>query len=131
MSTAALVENLKSAGQDFEWYPTTRRMVDIIIQDMKRAASANWRNDGFTSILDIGAGDGRVLMQMAGDNDRIKLYSIEQSTLLQQKQSDRIIPVGAEFYEQNLMSLPVDVAFSNPPYSEFEEWAARIISTVH
>jgi predicted RNA methylase/ferredoxin-fold anticodon binding domain-containing protein len=125
MSTVALVSDLKAAGQDFEWYPTTRRMVDAVIRDIKS------QDDRVSSVLDIGAGDGRVLTQMAETFDTAKLYSIERSTVLQQRQPDVIIPVGAEFYEQDLMSLPVDVTFSNPPYSEYEEWASRVISTVH
>jgi len=124
MSTSALVESLKAAGQDFEWYPTTTRMVDVILNHINARS-------GLESMLDIGAGDGRVLMQVAKRHEGAKLYSIERSPVLQQAQPDAIIPVGAEFFEQNLMSLPVDVAFSNPPYSEFEEWAARIIATVH
>lgn len=123
MSTGALVGQLKQAGQDFEWYPTTRRMVEAVLVD--------YADERVESILDIGAGDGRVLRQMAERHEAARLYSIERSTLLQQAQPDVIIPVGAEFFEQDLMSLPVDLAFCNPPYSEFEEWAARIISTVH
>lgn len=125
-SMAGLVAALGAAGQDFEWYPTTRRMVDAIRRDL-----GSYEVEHFASVMDIGAGDGRVLMQLAEGNETARLYSIEKAPMLQQRQPDRIIPVGCEFHEQNLMSLPVDVAFSNPPYSEFEDWAARVVSTVY
>lgn len=121
-ATLDLVDSLKSADQDFEFYPTTSRMIGAVLKDMSRDVK---------SILDIGAGDGRVLMAMARAHAAAKLYAIEKAPLLQQAQPDIIIPVGTEFVEQDLMSLPVDVVFCNPPYSVFEEWAARIISTVH
>ncbi len=123
--TMALVGELRNAGEDFEWYPTTRRMVEKVSYDMRAHC------DRCASILDIGAGDGRVLKWLAEAVDAPKLFSIEKATILQQQQPDEIIPVGAEFFEQDLMSLSVDVLFSNPPYSEFEEWAERIIRTAH
>ena len=46
---------LKENDQDFEWYPTT----DEIINCVKKHINAQTYR-GF-SILDIGAGDGRVL----------------------------------------------------------------------
>jgi hypothetical protein len=124
--TLDLVEELKAAGEDFEWYPTTRRMVDVVGQDI--TATVSKRPD---SLLDIGAGDGRVLVMLAEHFPHAKLYGIEKSLRLMQAQPDDIIPVGTEFFEQDLMSLPVSAVFCNPPYSEFEEWACRIIDTAH
>jgi hypothetical protein len=122
-STLDLVDTLRAAEQDFEWYPTTRRMVDAVLKSMG--------SHDVDSILDIGAGDGRVLAMLAEKHDGAKLFAIEKSSILQQQQPDRIIPVGTEFAEQDLMSLPVDVAFCNPPYSQYEAWAHRIIGTVY
>lgn len=59
------------------------------------------------------------------------LFAIEKSDRLRQEHPETIAPVGTEFFEQNLMSLPVDVVFSNPPYSQFAAWATRIIETAH
>ncbi len=125
-TTAALVHALRAAGEDHEWYPTTRRMAAAIIADMR--TSLRNRCD---SILDVGAGDGRVLMMLAETNAHAKLFGIEKSVILQQQQPDLVIPVGTDFIEQDLMSLPVDVLFSNPPYREFEEWIHRIITTAN
>jgi hypothetical protein len=127
ISTAALTASLQAAGEDFEWYPTTKRMVDAVAADVFKHGTTG----GGTSILDIGAGDGRVLLWLGEACKTSTLYAIEKSTLLQQQQPDCIIPVGAEFIEQDLMSLSVDTTFSNPPYSEYEEWAYRIITTAH
>jgi len=121
-ATLDLVDALKDAGQDFEWYPTTRRMVDAIARRLDK---------GIDSLLDVGAGDGRVLKLLAERCSHVQLYAIEKSPILQQAQPEEVIPVGTEFIEQDLMALPVDVVFSNPPYSEFELWAARIIETAH
>lgn len=123
MKTHQIVTALQDTHQDFEWYPTTSRIIGSVMKDMSRV--------DVDSVLDIGAGDGRVLTSVAKLFENAKLYSIEKSPQLQQLQSDTIMPVGAEFWEQDLMSLPVSVVFCNPPYSEFEAWASRIISTAY
>ncbi len=105
----------------FEWYPTTKRMIDAV---------AGQGMADVRSILDVGAGDGRVLHQLAASCEGdVKLYAIEKSTVLVQAQPDNVIPVGTDLCEQNLSCLKVDVIFSNPPYRQFEAWACTIIET--
>lgn len=123
--TAALVKNLQEAAQDFEWYPTTEPMIAAIVRAIGTDRSR------LESVLDIGAGDGRVLLTLQKTYEHATLFGIEKSPILQQAQPESVIPVGVDFWEQDLMSLPVTVAFSNPPYSEFVQWAERIINTVH
>lgn len=48
-----LVANLKNAGQDFEFYPTTRDMVEMIWLEMKKRDSIRTE---FGNVLDIGCG---------------------------------------------------------------------------
>lgn len=93
-----------------------------------------------TSIMDIGAGDGRVLSQLASHFDKRSdhyttghptLYAIEKSTILIQAQPEGVIPVGTDLFEQNLACLPVTYLFSNPPYSQYESWASLIIESGH
>ncbi|MEO1236968.1 MAG: DUF4942 domain-containing protein [Planctomycetota bacterium] len=121
--TSRVLNDLKRAEQDFEWYPTTDRMIERVAACMATDTS---------SIMDIGAGDGRVLQQLAERCDHEpELYAIEKSDVLIQAQPDHIIPVGTEFYEQNLACLPVDVIFCNPPYSDFETWTATVIESGH
>lgn len=118
-NTLNLVLQLKEAGEDFEWYPTTDKM----IQDVKR-----WIPEDASSIMDIGAGDGRVLAKFADKCKYATLYGIEISSILVNAQPDNVIPVGTDLFEQNLSCLPVDYIFCNPIYSQYEEWVCKIIS---
>jgi hypothetical protein len=104
--------------QDFEWYPTTQRMIDAVA---KRITDRN------VSLLDIGAGDGRVLLSLGKHCQAESLYAIEKSPILVQSQPDNVVPVGTDLFEQNLACLPVDYIFCNPPYSQYETWATAII----
>lgn len=115
------LEEVKLAGEDFEWYPTTQRMID--------AVSARMVSTTPNSIMDIGAGDGRVLVELAKKFPHATLYGIEKSTVLVQAQPEKVIIVGTDFYEQNLTCLPADYIFCNPPYSQFEAWASAIIES--
>ena len=119
MSMKALVRNLVNEGQDFEWYPTTETMIDVIEKDIRKRHGSN------PSILDCGAGDGRMLVRLAGDHG--KKYSIEKSAILASRQAREIIPVGTNFYESTLIDKKVDGVVCNPPYSDYENWAAKII----
>lgn len=119
MAFPALLSAVQEAEQDFEWYPTTDRMI--------AAVAARVPTDT-ASIMDIGAGDGRVLLALSRRCDVTPtLYAIEKSPILIQAQPESVIPVGTEFFEQNLACLPVDVIFCNPPYSDFATWASLII----
>jgi hypothetical protein len=117
---AETLQAVIDAGEDFEWYPTTERMI---------AAVARRLPEAFESIMDIGAGDGRVLTALAKKSDRAQLFAIEKSHVLMQAQPEPVTPVGVDFHEQNLSCLPVEFIFCNPPYSDFETWVVRIIET--
>lgn len=119
MNTNQTIDILKSNAQDFEWYPTTDQMIAVVRSQIAMNAD---------SIMDIGAGDGRVLVELSKKCEDAKLYSIEKSLILVQMQDANIIPVGTEFYEQNLSALPSQYIFCNPPYSDYENWMERIIS---
>lgn len=118
-STKKMVSTLTENDQDFEWYPTTQAMIEVVA----RGISVDTQ-----SILDIGAGDGRVLLGLSVKCPHAKLYGIELSQLLVQAQPASVIPIGTNLFEQNLACLPVDHIFCNPPYSEYEEWTCKIIS---
>lgn len=114
-----LLAAVKDAGEDFEWYPTTDRMIEVVTRHIDTTAE---------SIMDIGAGDGRVLTKLGAcfENSPL-LYAIEKSSVLMQSWPENIVPVGTDLFEQNLSALPCDYLFCNPPYSEFELWARIII----
>jgi hypothetical protein len=141
MSTA-LLEQLRASGQDFEWYPTTNEIIGKLIADI-RAQKEYYDGYGgrgsLASVLDIGAGNGKVLRALRdarysryGREENTgqlftECYAIEKATpLLEQLDAD-VFVIGTEFHEQSLVSKQVDVTFCNPPYSEFTEWATKII----
>lgn len=73
-SVATLVANLKQNGQDFEWYPTTKEIIEAMYWDIKSHKSSLYYGDSAVckeirerkyahqsiSLLDIGAGDCKV-----------------------------------------------------------------------
>ena len=61
--TRQLVVSLKEANQDFEWFPTTLEMIAAVKKRMP---------EGANSIMDIGAGDGRVLKWLAEKSRDVK-----------------------------------------------------------
>lgn len=68
-TTLATVQALKSAGQDFNWYPTTPEQIACIAQDIATIFDTHEISDRYeqrVSILDVGAGDGRVLTGLNG-----------------------------------------------------------------
>lgn len=118
-TTSQMVFSLTENNQDFEWYPTTTTMIDAV---------KHWIPEDAKSILDIGAGDGRVLAGLADKCKYTTLYSIELSMILIQAQPENVIPIGTNLFEQNLACLPVDYIFCNPPYSQHEQWVCKIVS---
>ena len=117
-SALATVRTLKEEDQDFEWYPTT----DEILATIKVRLDEDFYHNN-PSILDIGAGDGRSLKALT-DGSR---YAVEKAKPLLELLPKDIFVVGTEFHELTLIDKKVDVIFCNPPYSEFEHWAAKII----
>ncbi len=109
-----LLKHAKNSNQDFEWYPTTKEMIDVV-------KSRLWGTS--LSVLDIGAGDGRVLHALTkGDK-----YAIEKSRPLLSALTSDVCIWGTDFDDQVLWDKYVDVVFCNPPYSCFEDFSARII----
>ena len=132
MTAATLVKQLKEADQDFEWYPTTDEIIDAVIADLKHLRNTAYHR--YSSILDIGAGNGKVLSALrkkTSDYDGVDglydLHAIEKSAILCEQMDDNILIVGTDFAEQSLLSKNVDIIFCNPPYSEYEQWTEKII----
>lgn len=116
--TTSLVNTLIQNDQDFEWYPTTNEMIGAV---------ARWLPEDAKSIMDIGAGDGRVLLALSKKCTKALLYGIEVSTILIQEQPECVIPVGTNLFEQNLSTLQVEYIFCNPKYSQYEQWVMKIV----
>lgn len=126
MSAAKLVALVRDAGQDFEFYPTTEEIIAAMVRDIRRGAD-RYHHRSLDSVLDVGAGSGKVLLALRDRADFKTLHAIEKSTPLIEQMDPDILIVGTEFAEQSLLSKHVDVIFSNPPYSVFEQWAEKII----
>lgn len=129
-TTQNLITQIKEAGQDFEFYPTTREIVQRV-----------WRGIGRDSrhynVLDIGAGNGNFfrLLDECLHNKQCEdcykpsftKYAIEKSQILISNLPADVFVIGTDFKQQTLIDKEMDVIFCNPPYSEYEQWAAKII----
>lgn len=127
-STAQAIAELNATGQDFEWYPTTNE----IISAFHRHASQRRPE----SLLDIGAGNGKVLErfkelnkrnQEDRDNYHTEYFAIEKARPLLDSLPVDVGILGTDFWEQSLLDKSVDCIFSNPPYSEFVDWSVKVI----
>lgn len=142
MSVNQIVETLKAAGEDFEWYPTTQEIVDRLAEHIfkKRSYGKGEYECDYSSVLDIGCGNGsffakidRTEMQKTNAKDEYapkllrERYGIEKSFELCGMLPDDVVIIGSDFNEQTLIDKKVDLIFCNPPYSEFEAWTEQII----
>ena len=131
MTASAQRKRLLSAvvgtDQDFEFYPTTDQIIAAINHDMgcffKQRREFPRVSENGPSILDIGAGDGETLLKLKAS----KRYAIEKSVPLLDAMPQNISVIGTVFEAQQLIDKQVDVIFCNPPYSQFEQWASKII----
>lgn len=117
-----LLRDVKAAGEDYELYPTSEIMLAVVARHLPSDAK---------SLLDIGAGDGRALLRLAEKCEHAELYAIEKAAVLRASWSEQIVPVGTEFFEQDLVALAVEYLFCNCPYSEYETWTVTIIASGH
>lgn len=120
----SLIKQVKEEGCDYEYYPSTSEIIGIVHRDIDRTISGSY------SILDIGAGNGNVFKVLKDLNPEknITKYAIEKSAVLIENMEPDIFIVGTDFHQQTLIDKKVDVIFCNPPYSEFDTWAEKIIT---
>lgn len=153
MSINQLINELKENDQDFEFYPTTKEMIEAVY---KYSDGGEW--------LDIGAGTcnfRKYYNEIADENNRkynakeqvfrnsyidgkgynydlqpkdhekghriYNYYVIEKSKILLERMEKDVICLGTDFNATMLLDKPVDNIFCNPPYSEYEEWTERLI----
>jgi SAM-dependent methyltransferase len=122
-----LIKEIKENNQDFEFYPTTTAMAQAVFKSLPRNPS----------FLDIGCGSGNIFNKFEsfytkGEDGRInreiiKKFGIEKSEILIKQCAKDIVIIGTDFNNSTLIDKEVDVVFCNPPYSQFEDWAAKII----
>lgn len=135
MSTSATVRALKANDEDAEWYPTTDEIIQKVVADMCVVLDEfHYSRNEMKSVMDIGAGDGRVLKAIQkGMKERnphsplMECYAIEKAMFHLSNMPKDIVVVGTDFEQQALADKPVGAIFCNPPYSEFAEWVVKII----
>lgn len=118
-----IIQQLKDAEQDFEFYPTTNEIIRALTRDINKG-----HYHRAESMLDIGAGNGKVLNAVRDAKIGVHtFYAIERSAILRDRLDNDIFVIGTDFHQQSLLSKNVGLIFCNPPYSEFEEWTVKII----
>jgi len=111
-ATSQIVMELEEKNSDFEWYPTSSSQIKIITNDIKEISE----NFDFTNrysqsikVLDIGAGDGRVLQEIEAtfaesDKFDIASFAIEKaSTHTNTYRNKGITLIGTEFNKINFI----------------------------
>ena len=119
---STLLAEIKTTEQDFEWYPTTNEIIDKFFEHVN-----NYQID---RLLDVGAGDGKVLnrfRELVDDRYHTNLFAIEKSQPLLSGLPIDISILGTDFWEQSLLDKDIDCIFSNPPYKQFVDWTTKII----
>ena len=140
------VNNLKEHDQDFEFYPSTDEMLNAVEGHLfgKMGYFSNYGstknihitfNDNnkvliIPDLIDIGAGDGRVLDYFKKDKIVVEnKYGIEKSDIHADNLIKRGVSViGRDFFQTTLIDKAFSVIYSNPPYSRFKEWTAKILT---
>ena len=119
-----IAKELKSSNEDFEYYPTTDEIIFCVQKDInQQLAGFNNSVDSY-SLLDCGAGDGRVLTKLK----KWSLYAIEKSKKLLNLLPKDIYIVGTDFHQTTLIDKKTDIIYCNCPYSEFQTWSTKIIN---
>ena len=137
-SVGQLVAEQRENFEETEFYPTTQEIVEAVA----RWISSHGEMTG--SILDIGCGNGSFFEKLDrtdffkadnyGDKNynsnlsrHYTKYGIEKSYILAEQLPDDVVLLGSDFLSQTLIDKKVDCIFCNPPYSEYEIWAEKII----
>ncbi len=116
-----LIQELKLAGQDNEFYPTTDEIIFALALKIGTHSTL--------SMLEVGAGNGKVFKKLEEWNPNLEIdkFAIEKSEILINQLSSDVVILGTDFWNQSLIDKQVDVIFSNPPYSQFVEWSEKLI----
>jgi len=119
---------VQRAAEDFEWYPTTQEILAVLVRNVAmEAENRGYIRRDSTAFLDIGAGNGKVLDAVRGIERIEALHAIEKSQTHLQALAKDVFILGVDFWHTSLIDKTLGFIFSNPPYSEFEEWTAKIL----
>jgi hypothetical protein len=146
IGTTKKIQALQMADEDMEWYPTTPEIMQAMEKDMWDYLSEPGRDyysdrrreqvkiygigDGkdrlsIASFLDIGAGDGRVLdFFTAGKKYGIEIARTQADDLIRKG----VFIIGRDYWDITLIDQYYSLIYSNPPFSQFEQWVSKILS---
>lgn len=154
MSVNTLVKELKENNQDFEFYPTTKEMIEAIYKyapnhgewldigagtcnfkkyfneiGQKHNRIYNEKETAFRNSYTDGKGYNYDLQPKECEKGKTirNYYVIEKSKILLEKMEKDVICLGTDFNCTMLLDKPVNNIFCNPPYSEYEQWTERLI----
>jgi len=133
-----ILKEVKEAGEDFEWYPTTKEIISALTKDIRVVLGTKYLSKNYYSMLDVGAGNGKVFEEIEKSDEKIEVtygipklssgYAIEKSMrLIQELIKKNITVLGTDFWEQTLIDKDADIVFCNPPYKEYDKWAEKLI----
>lgn len=144
LKKTATVEFIRGTDEDFQFFPSTPEIIDAVKTDILKL---NGTISGLT-LLDIGAGDMRVLETIAEEpirrnradavafhNDYTAasnyqptiLKGIEISSALRSVWNKCVQPVGTDFMNLNLLEISSDYTYTNPPFNMLETWLYKAI----
>ena len=84
-----IANELKAKSVDFEFYPSTEEIIEAVKARLK----------GTETVLDVGAGDARVLIALTTG----KKFAIEKCRIHTSKYSKDVFTIGTDFFEQTLI----------------------------
>lgn len=126
-SISTRLREVQEFAEDFEWYPTTDEILDVVSLDLSERLRHGFYSN--LSLLDIGAGNGKALTRLKNDVRGLgTLLAVEKSQTHRQYLPAEVFILGVDFHKTTLLDKEVDVIFSNPPYSEYLQWSEKIIT---
>ena len=79
MSINNLVKQLKEENQDFEFYPSTREILNVVQNSINKQFHGRDKVDKY-SLMDCGAGNGKALKSLGHEHG--DCFAIEKSKVL-------------------------------------------------
>ena len=148
----AIIHKIKNTNDDFEFYPTSMEMLLPIYQQYIVGGASvldigcgtcnfktNFEKWQKSEKVRFEEKEERAYRHAQKTGERYyktewsqkpisQYFVIEKSRPLIDILDKDTIVLGTDFHTTNLIDKPVDVIFCNPPYSEYELWAEKIIN---
>jgi len=150
------VNQLKQNNEDLEWYPTTDEILCCMWDDLAKSVEDRDDRRSYSSdkdlqyrthysgeerpkllvdsFLDIGAGDGRVMLNIPERKYDIVIantFGVEKATFHADNLiNDGVWLLGRDYMNITLIDKKHNIVFSNPPYSIFKPWCEKLLNEV-